>query len=60
MLSLGLPVLLVAFLLAYSAQSVGRTYNMLSKVEWWARMITGWVFVLLGVWFSLRYVFEVI
>lgn len=53
-----LPVLLVAFLLAYSAKSVGRTYNVLSKVEWWARMTTGWVFILLGVFFSLRYVFE--
>jgi len=54
-----LPVIVVAFLLAYSAQSVGKTYNVLSKVEWWARMITGWTFVLLGVWFSLKYVFEV-
>ena len=53
-----LPVLLVAFLLAYSAQSVGKTYNILSKVEWWARQVTGWIFVLLGVHFSLRYVFE--
>ena len=54
-----LPVLMVAFLLAYSAQSVGKTYNILSKVEWWARMITGWIFVLLGIWFSLIYVFKV-
>ena len=51
------PVLLVAFLLAYSAKSVGKTYNILSKVEWWARMTTGWIFVLIGVWFSLQYVF---
>jgi cytochrome c-type biogenesis protein len=51
------PVLLVAFLLAYSAQSVGKTYNMLSKVEWWARQITGWMFVLAGVYLSLRYLF---
>jgi cytochrome c-type biogenesis protein len=54
------PVLLVAFLLAYSAQSVGKTYNMLSKIEWWARQITGWIFVLAGVFFSLKYVFEVV
>ena len=54
-----LPVLVVAFLLAYSAQSVGKTYNVLSKVEWWARMITGWTFVLLGIWFSMKYVFLV-
>lgn len=55
-----LPVIVVAFLLAYSAQSVGKTYNVLSKVEWWARMTTGWVFVLLGGWFSLKYAFDVI
>lgn len=51
------PVLLVAFLLAYSAQSVGKAYNMLAKIEWWARQITGWLFILAGVWFSVRYVF---
>ena len=54
-----LPVLVVAFLLAYSAQAVGKTYNVLSQVEWWARMITGWLFVLVGIYFSLKYVFEV-
>jgi cytochrome c-type biogenesis protein len=46
--------------LAYSAQSVGKTYNVLSKVEWWARQVTGWIFVLLGVYFSLSSVFEVL
>ncbi|MHC4177233.1 MAG: aromatic aminobenezylarsenical efflux permease ArsG family transporter [Planctomycetota bacterium] len=54
-----LPVLVVAFLLAYSAQSVGKAYNVLSKVEWWARMITGSVFVLVGILFCLEYCFEV-
>lgn len=54
-----LPVLVVAFLLAYSAQSVGKMYSVLSKVEWWARMITGWVFVVVGVYFSLKHVFEI-
>jgi cytochrome c biogenesis protein CcdA len=54
------PVLLVAFLLAYSAQSVGKTYNLLSKIEWWARQITGWIFVLAGIYFSLTYVFEAV
>jgi cytochrome c-type biogenesis protein len=55
-----LPVLVVAFLLAYSAKSVGKTYNMLSKVEWWARQGTGWIFILAGVYFSLKYAFEII
>jgi cytochrome c biogenesis protein CcdA len=54
-----LPVIVVAFLLAYSAQSVGKTYNVLSKIEWWARMATGWLFILVGAYFALAYVFEV-
>jgi cytochrome c-type biogenesis protein len=54
------PVLLVAFLLAYSAQSVGKAFNVMSKVEWWARQITGWLFILAGAWFSLKYAFEAI
>jgi len=55
-----LPVLVFAVLLALSAQSVGKAYNVLAKIEWWARIITGWIFVLLGVYYSLKYIFEVI
>jgi cytochrome c-type biogenesis protein len=55
-----LPVMVFAVLLAISAQSVGKAYNVLAKIEWWARMITGWIFVLVGIYFSLKYVFEVI
>ena len=54
-----LPVLVVAGLLAYSAQTVGKAYNVLSKVEWWARMVTGWIFIAVGAYFSLRYVFDI-
>lgn len=52
------PVLAVALLLAYSAKSVGEAYNVLSQVEWWARMATGNIFLVVGIWFSLVYVFE--
>ncbi len=55
-----LPVMVFAVLLAISAQSVGKAYNVLAKIEWWARMITGWVFVLVGIYFSLKYVFQVL
>jgi cytochrome c-type biogenesis protein len=54
-----LPVLLVAFILAYSAQAVGRAYNVLSQVEWWARNAAGTVFLLVGIAFSLEYSFRV-
>jgi cytochrome c biogenesis protein CcdA len=52
-----LPVIVVAFFLAYSANLVGSTYNVLAKLEWWARMITGWIFILVGAYFSLHYIF---
>lgn len=55
-----LPVMVFAVLLATSAQSVGRAYNVLAKIEWWARMLTGGVFILVGIYFSLKYVFQVI
>jgi len=37
---------------------VGKAFNRLAQIEWWARRITGWVFVLSGGYFSLKYVFE--
>lgn len=55
-----LPVTVFAVLLATSAQSVGKAYNVLAKIEWWARMMTGWVFILVGLYFSLKYVFQVV
>jgi cytochrome c-type biogenesis protein len=58
-LGTAVPVILVAFLLAYSAQSVGTTYNILSKIEWWARQVTGWLFIVIGVHFALKYIFDV-
>jgi len=53
-------VMVFAVLLALSVQSVGKAYNILGKVEWWARIITGWIFIILGVYYSLKYIFEVI
>ena len=55
-----LPVMVFAVLLATSAQSVGKAYNVLAKIERWARLLTGWIFILVGVYFSLKHVFQVI
>ena len=51
-----LPVLVVAFLLAYSAQSVGKAFDVLSKIERWARTITGGIFVALGIYFCMKFI----
>ena len=55
-----LPVMVFAVILATSAQSVGKAYNVLAKIEWWARMLTGVIFVIVGLYFSLKHVFHVI
>jgi hypothetical protein len=54
-----LPVLLFAVVVALSAGSVGRIYDGLRRVEAVGRRVTGGVFVLVGIWYSLRYVYGV-
>jgi cytochrome c biogenesis protein CcdA len=55
----GLPVLVFAFLIAAGTQSVSRAFNKLMLVEKWGRTATGVVFVGVGIYFSLAYIFEV-
>ena len=45
----GLPVIGFAFVIGFSAASLGRVFNRLSQFEFWARRITGIVFILAGV-----------
>ena len=54
-----LPVVVFAVAIALSARSVGKMYGALAKVEWWARRITGVLFILVGVYYCLLYIFGV-
>ncbi|MCO6454466.1 MAG: sulfite exporter TauE/SafE family protein [Pirellulaceae bacterium] len=51
------PVLVFAFILAFSARSLGAAFNVLGQVERWARHLTGVIFIGVGLWFSAKYVF---
>ena len=55
-----LPVVALAFLVAFSAKRVGQAFNRVAQVERWARHAAGAVFVLVGVYYSLTYIFGVI
>jgi cytochrome c biogenesis protein CcdA len=55
----GLPVLLFAILIALGAQSVSKAFNRLTQVERWARLVTGLVFIGVGIYLSLAHIFEV-
>jgi hypothetical protein len=59
-LGTALPALAFAALVAVSAHSVGKAFNALSKVEWWARSITGWLFLAIGIFYCLKFIFNVI
>ena len=54
------PVVAFALAIAAGAQYVGKLYNALRGIELWARYITGVIFILVGIFFALRYIFEVI
>lgn len=55
-----LPALAFAVLFAVGAHSIGRAFNALTKVEWYARRGTGIVFVGIGVYYCLKFIFDVI
>lgn len=55
-----LPVLLFAGLVAFGSRSIGTVYERLRQAERWGRRITGTVFILVGIYYSLVYIFEVI
>ena len=55
----GLPVLVFAALIALGANRVGAAFNKLAVFEKWARAITGVIFITVGVYYCLTYIFGV-
>ena len=52
-----LPVIVFAVLIAVGSQKLGQAFGAVSQVEWWARMLTGTVMMLVGIYLTVRYVF---
>jgi cytochrome c biogenesis protein CcdA len=59
-LGTGLPVFLFAVLIAFGAQSVAKAFNKLTQIELWVRRATGGVFILIGIYYCLVYIFNVL
>ena len=59
-LGTGIPVIAFAIVLAFSAHSVGRLLDRMSQFEKHARRITGGIFIAVGVYYSLIYIFQLI
>jgi len=54
-----LPVIVFAFVIAVSTRLVGVLFNKLKAFEKWARRITGVVFIAVGIYYCLTYIFGV-
>ncbi len=54
-----LPVILFAFVIAISSRLVGVIFNKLKIIEKWARRITGVVFIIVGIHYTLIYIFGI-
>jgi cytochrome c biogenesis protein CcdA len=57
-IGIGLPAIVFAVLIAFSARFVGIAFNRLTQFEMWARRVTGAVFIAIGIYFALKYSFR--
>jgi threonine/homoserine/homoserine lactone efflux protein len=51
----GLPVIIIAYLLAFSISSLGNFYNKVKSFEKWFRRIVSIVFILVGLYYVYLY-----
>lgn len=55
-----LPVVVFAILIVVSTRAMGQAFNRITQFERWARHITGVLFIGVGVYFSLVFIFRVL
>jgi len=55
-----LPVVVFAILIAMGAHYVGKVFHRITLFERWARKITGIIFIGIGIYFSLKYIFQLL
>ncbi len=55
-----LPVFAFAILVSLGTRSIGRAFNKVTQIELWARRITGVIFIVVGIYYCLSYIFELL
>ncbi len=55
-----LPVLVFAVLIVAGTRAVGRAFNRITQFEFWARRVTGTLFIAIGIYYCLAFVFCVL
>lgn len=54
-----LPVIVFAVLLSSGANYLSKAFNAVSRIELWARRATGVLFIAVGIYFCLTYIFQI-
>lgn len=52
----GLPVIIIAYLLAYSMANIGSFYNRMKHFEQWFKRVIAFVFIVVGVYYIVLYI----
>lgn len=55
----GLPVFIFALLIALGANQIGTAFNLITHFETWARRITGLIFILVGIYYTMINLFGI-
>lgn len=52
----GLPVIIIAWILAYSMANIGRFYNSMQSFEKWLKRIVAAIFIIAGIYYIITYI----
>ncbi|MCX7765120.1 MAG: aromatic aminobenezylarsenical efflux permease ArsG family transporter [Candidatus Sumerlaeia bacterium] len=55
----GLPVLILALLLVWGTGYITRFYQRLTQIEFYTKSITGIIFIIVGIYYVLNYIWEI-
>ncbi|MGM0600962.1 MAG: aromatic aminobenezylarsenical efflux permease ArsG family transporter [Candidatus Rifleibacteriota bacterium] len=55
-----IPVVVFAFLIAFSSEMVGKAFNSLNKIEVFVRFLTGTIFIITGIYYCLSHIYGLI
>ncbi|MBE0425965.1 MAG: sulfite exporter TauE/SafE family protein [Nitrospirae bacterium] len=56
----GLPVLLFAFIIAAGTGYINSLYSRITRAEFYTKKVTGVIFILVGIYYALAYIFEIV
>ena len=56
----GLPVLLFAVVVATGTSYINNLYHRITRIEFYTKKVTGIIFIMVGVYYALAYIFEIV